>query len=84
MTSTTGVIAVCVFLLIRFVGIWLLTRLVLDKVQPGEHVRIKARFLFSIETGPPAPTPEDADGKIPEQRPPAVEPPKPTDPDPPS
>ncbi|UUV36033.1 hypothetical protein NQK81_22195 [Amycolatopsis roodepoortensis] len=74
----------CILLMVIF-GKWFVTRLILKQAKPGEHVRIKS-LIFSIETGPPAspPAPEDADGKNPEQRPPAVEPPKLADPDPPS
>ncbi len=63
--------------------IWV-ARPALKNAKSGDRIRIKAPFI-EIETGPPAspPAPEDADGKIPEQRPPAVDGPQLTDSDPP-
>ncbi|WP_199745346.1 hypothetical protein [Amycolatopsis sp. WAC 04182] len=81
--SASSLWALPCILVVVILGTWFVTRLILHKARPGEHVRIKAPF-FSIETGPPAspPAPEEADGKIPEQRPPAVEAPKLADSDP--
>ncbi len=82
--SASSIWALVCLLAVMISGIWLVTRLILHKAKPGERVRIKAPF-FEIETGPPAspPAPEDTDGKIPEQRPSAVEAPKLADSDPP-
>jgi hypothetical protein len=73
--SASSLWALGFVLLVLTGGIWCVAYLILKKAKPGEHFRIKAPF-FEIEAGPPAPQPEDADGKIPEQRPPAVEAPK--------
>lgn len=80
--SALSICALAALLAVLFAGVYVISRLLLAKLKPGQRVRVKAPFI-EIEAGPATADDKQVNEKAAEPQPPEVEPPKSSDKAPP-